>query len=103
MYKPQDVALECEELGLKPEDYGEDESIYEVGIFADCWNSVMVFEALSSQWRVSFAGATGLDYQAIPVVLNLKGIKKNQHEKIFNDIRVMERAALKLMEKKHGK
>jgi len=51
-----------------------------------------VFEALSTQWRVGVRGATGLDYAALPVTARMLGITARS---VFDDIRVMEAAALK--------
>lgn len=55
------------------------------------------FVALLSQWRVGAAGATGLDYTAIPVVLDMLGTPKVDWPNVFADIRVMEDAALEQM------
>lgn len=53
-----------------------------------------VFEHLTTQWRVGFAGATGLDYGVLPSVLRLLGMPRVEWPCLFKDIRVMERGAL---------
>lgn len=60
--------------------------------------SFSVFEAMGTQWRTGMSGPTGLDYQALPVVMKLAGIKKPKAQReVFSDIRVMEQEALKTM------
>lgn len=54
---------------------------------------------MSTQWRIGMAGAIGLDYNALPVVMTLTGIPENERPGVFEDLRVMESAALKAMEK----
>lgn len=66
-------------------------------IWPDNLGAYNVFVSLLSQWRVGAAGATGLDYTAIPVVFELLGIPKAERAAIFADIRVMEDAALEQM------
>lgn len=55
----------------------------------------MVFESLSTQWRVGFGGATGLDYNVIPTVASYLGIETEDMPYIFRDIRTMEAGVLK--------
>jgi hypothetical protein len=40
------------------------------------------------------AGASGLDYAAIPVVMDFYGVEAGARRQMFDDIRVMEVAAL---------
>lgn len=54
---------------------------------------------MSTQWRVGMAGATGLDYGALPEVLRMSGIARGEWPDIFEGIRIMEDAALELMRK----
>lgn len=64
-------------------------------VWPDNWTAVRVFAALGTQWRVGFSGITGLDYNAIPVVLRIKDVPRSQWRDVFEDLRVLERAALK--------
>lgn len=50
-----------------------------------------------TQWRVGPCGATGLDYAALPAVLNIRKVK--DREDVFECLQVMERAALKTIQK----
>ena len=59
------------------------------------WESFTVFNSMASQWRIGGMGdATGLDYNTIPVVAKMLGIKSKKVKDIFSDIRVMENEAL---------
>jgi hypothetical protein len=83
-------------LGLPVELVEESETHkYSDGVFPDNWQPYQIFVDLLTQWRVGPSGITGLDYQALPVVLKIRGIKKREHGEIFDCIQIMERAALK--------
>ncbi len=48
------------------------------------------------QWRTGMGGATGLDYSAVPVVMDMVGVKgKRRRREVFRDVRVMEKEALR--------
>lgn len=53
-----------------------------------------MFIAMSTQWRIGMSGATGLDYNALPVVMKLGGIPAKDRPAVFEDVRIMEDAAL---------
>lgn len=53
-----------------------------------------VFSALMTQWRIGMNGATGLDYNVIPVVGKMMGYKKKQINEMFHDLQIMENEAL---------
>lgn len=55
-----------------------------------------MFLALQAQWRVGMNGATGLDYAALPAVLDLCGVRKKKRPDVFWALRVMEGEALRL-------
>jgi hypothetical protein len=55
-----------------------------------------VFVALQTQWRVGMGGPTGLDYAAVPVVLELYQVAPESRRRVFDDVRVMEAEALKV-------
>lgn len=56
-----------------------------------------VFCAMDTQWRVGVTGPTGLDYGVLPTVLRLMGVQRSQWPRIWDALRVMERAALEAM------
>lgn len=66
-------------------------------VYRPAWQSVMAFQALSTQWIVQ-AGLggvfyQGIDYNAIPIVEKRMGVKRKARARVFSDIRVMESAA----------
>lgn len=71
-------------------------------IWPDNLPSVNVFIAMSTQWRTGMAGATGLDYGALPAVLRLTAVPRAQWPEVFESIRVLEDAALEVMRRKRG-
>lgn len=66
-------------------------------MWPDNWTAVLVFESLSTQWRVGMSGPTGLDYAVLPTVLRLAAVPRAEWADTFECIRVMEVAALEKM------
>jgi hypothetical protein len=56
----------------------------------------LVFAAMQTQWRIGMGGPTGLDYTALPVVLDLQEVAPDKRRQVFDDVRVMEAEALKV-------
>lgn len=56
------------------------------------------FVAMSTQWRTSFGGLTGLDYNVIPSVFRLIGIPRKEWPDAFECVRVMEAEAMRVMQ-----
>lgn len=50
---------------------------------------------MSTQWRTGMNGITGLDYNVLPWLMKLEGIE--DEATALNDIRLMERAALEII------
>lgn len=96
--KPDAAALAV--FGLTPEDFPDLDDTVEV--WPDNEPAVRLYCAMQSQWRVGFAGPTGLDYAALPAVLSLLQIPPEQHPDTFDCLRVMEAEALAVMETKRG-
>ena len=69
-------------------------------VLPDNWTAFEAFNSLGTQWRVGFAGAIGLDYGVIPDVLKLQQIPETDWRDVFDSIRVMERVALEVMNRK---
>jgi len=53
---------------------------------------------MSTQWRVGMNGATGLDYNALPVVMRFGGVIPADRATVFEEVRIMEDAALTQMQ-----
>jgi hypothetical protein len=64
-----------------------------------------VFSAMQTQWRTGMAGPTGLDYAALPVVMDLQHIATKDRPDVFGALQVMESEALKTFseQQKHGR
>lgn len=85
-------------MGLSAEDFAGNDA--PLGLWPDSLQAITLFSALSTQWRISFNGPTGLDYNVLPTVLRLHGIHRRDWPAMFDDIRAMEAEALKTMSKK---
>lgn len=84
-------------MGATPEMFDELRKADTVEIYPCNWITLEVFIDLQTQWRTGMAGATGLDYSALPAVMDLRGIiKLKDRKRIFSGIRIMESAVLKL-------
>ena len=82
-------------LGFDPEDFDEEDNIIEVW---ECnADAFYVFESMATQWRVGMAGATGLDYAAMPVVMDMVGVERKRRPEVFASVRIMETEALATM------
>lgn len=96
MYTPGPTEEEAATFGLTV----EEASGPPVEVWEELATSINVFVAMSTQWRVGPAGATGLDYGALPAVMELLGVPHCARRDVFNDVRVMEDEALATMRKK---
>ena len=56
--------------------------------------AVYLFIQLLTQWRVGMGGPTGLDYAAVYPLLDRKAADSDEWDQLFDDLRVMEGAAL---------
>lgn len=70
-------------------------------VWPENWQSVTLFLALSTQWNVSSAGsALGINYVSIESIMRIFSIKKKKRMAMFDDIRLMEIAALGVLREK---
>ena len=72
----------------------------DLDVWPELWPALELFSALCTQWRVGMGGATGLDYTALPVVMDMLEIAPEDRRERFEEVRVMERAALEVMSEK---
>jgi len=68
-----------------------------VEVWPDNHAAFILFNNLSTQWRVGFNGPTGMDYAAVYPLLDRAAKDPQEWDDMFSDIQVMERAALKQM------
>ena len=52
---------------------------------------------MSTQWRIGMAGPTGLDYNVLFHRMDRMDLDSQAHERLFQDIRVIEGEALTIM------
>ncbi len=71
-----------------------------VEVWPDNWEAVQLFLGVSTQWRAGFGGAIGLDYGAIESAFRFKAIPRLRWGELFEDLQVMEAAALAVFHKK---
>lgn len=74
-----------------------------IELWPDCWPSFVLFEGMSTQWRVGMSGAVGLDYNTLPLVAKMLDITDEQMPLAFNDLRLMEAEVLKKMAEERSK
>ncbi len=63
-------------------------------VYPDNWPVVRLFSDMSTQWRVGMSGLVGLDYAALPAVMDLRGVDIADRAELFDGLRIMEEAAL---------
>lgn len=98
--KSQAHKNEVESLGLTLEDIPypaeiDPEAVIEV--WPENVQAYMVFDALSTQWRVGMNGATGLDYNVLPEIWRRTKTPVADRDDVFRCLQVMENAALEMM------
>lgn len=93
---PEPTDAELADYGLRREDYEQDlDVVHFTEEMAISWD---LFLAMSTQWRQGSGGPTGLDYNALPIVMKL--YKIDDDEALFNDLRILEGETLRLFYKK---
>jgi hypothetical protein len=80
-------------FGLLLEDEEEDEGWQ---VWPENWPAFQVMTAMRTQWRVGFAGPTGLDYGVLPSVMALVGVAEEDRPDTFQAVQVMEAEALRI-------
>lgn len=69
-------------------------------VWKENWAAVLIFLGLATQWRLGATGRyIGLDYAAVQAVMNMRCVKKFSRKALFNDIQIMEYAALDVLRK----
>lgn len=72
-------------------------------VFPDNWQTVCVYLAMMTQWRVSDAGPIGMDYGCLlgkHGVMAMCGVRRGDRPDVFEGIQVMEAAAMRFMQSK---
>lgn len=70
----------------------------DVDVWPENWPAVELFHQLRTQWNVAMAGPTGLRYEAVYPLLDR--LFADDWQQVFDDLQVLERAALDAMHDK---
>lgn len=68
-----------------------------IDLWPDTEPAVMAFIQMGTQWRVGMGGPIGLDYGPLPFVLRMNAVPRTEWPVVFEDVRVLENTALKVM------
>ncbi|OVE49453.1 DUF1799 domain-containing protein [Chromobacterium violaceum] len=94
MYERQPDAAQLEAFGLTAADLGQQQ---DVEVWPDNWQAVQLLNRMSTQWRVGFGGAVGLDYNVLYRMMDRLKLGGIEEEELEKDIQVMELEALQVM------
>jgi hypothetical protein len=85
-------------IGLRLEDV-IDESPVEV--WEENWVPLQIMQAIGTQWRTTQGAVVGLDYNVLPLMLKLFGIKKRAKQaETLECLQVMEAEALRIVNRR---
>lgn len=101
MYQSGATAEEAAAFGLTL----EEASGPPIEVWPDTEQSILTFDALGSQWIYAGMGGvpTGIVYASIEPVLRVRRVPAEDWALVFEDIRVLEAAALEEMHRQHQK
>ena len=77
------------------------EEVGEFEVEPENWETVCLFMAVQTQWRIGFSGPSGLDYTAVKATMDILGV--TDQPAVFAGIRIMECAALQEMGRRDAK
>lgn len=73
-------------------------------VWEENWLSFRVFESLGTQWNVAVGMSglyhAGINYLALPIVMRRYKVPHEDRDRVFDDIRLMERAAREVLNKR---
>lgn len=96
LYATEATKDELAAFGFKPEDYAHER----IEIWPENQQAINLFTSISTQWRVGAGGPTGLDYNVLFTRMARMGLSDERYEQLFEDIRVIESEALRILNKK---
>ncbi|MFK7090486.1 DUF1799 domain-containing protein [Chromobacterium violaceum] len=95
MYERQPDAAQLEAFGLTAAELGQQQ---DVEVWPDNWQAVQLLNRMSTQWRVGFGGAVGLDYNVLYRMMDRLELDPEGFDQMEADMQVMEAAVLELMQ-----
>lgn len=69
-------------------------------VWPDNMPAINLFNTISTQWRTSMGGVTGLDYNVLFNRMDRMKLSEQEYEWMFDDIRVIESEALSAINSK---
>ncbi|TAK84510.1 MAG: hypothetical protein EPO09_20770 [Aquabacterium sp.] len=72
----------------------------DVEVWPDNWAAFRLLRDVQTQWRVGVGGPTGLDYPSVFALMEFRGIPPDERGPLFDDLQVMEVAAIGAMSKR---
>lgn len=81
-----------QQLGLDEEE--------EASCWPENWQTLLIFDAMGTQWLANGGVVVGLRYEAIAIVLDAFGVEKKARGEMFHLLRIMEYEALQVMNKR---
>lgn len=92
MYEPAPNMGDLAAFGLTLDDFEDDPDTLP---WPEHLMVLAVFKAMSTQWlRAPNGQPTGLNYGALPAVLDMMSVREKDRHQLFADLRVMEHEAL---------
>lgn len=89
--KSKPTQSELDFLGLTWDDIAADyEKASVFLVFPENWNTVVAFDGIKTQWRVSDGVVIGLDYSTIPFELEMLDIPRKEWPEVNQGLKVME-------------
>jgi hypothetical protein len=71
-----------------------------IEIWPEHEQAVGVFAAMLTQWRTApMGGVVGLDYSALPAVLEMMSVPRADWHEVFEQVRIMETEAVRVLNK----
>ncbi len=77
-----------------------EDDLEHVEVWPENWPAFSLFTRVQTQWRLGPGGATGLDYLVVMRLLDRMSLSDTDYDLWFDDIRVMEGAAIEAMHQK---
>lgn len=69
-------------------------------VWEENWDVLQLFADYSNQWRMGAGGPIGLDYNVFHHALDRKKLSPSEYEEWFDNLRIIENAALQQLQSK---